>query len=86
MPAVGPSGATQRPRRSTKGRSAAAQEEPEHGAAKGLAAGGPAHEGAVGPEAAVGDDAGRQPRRVAEEGTAVEAVGASRLARQLGQK
>ena len=43
---------------------AAADEEPEHGAAKGLAQGGavigrpagPAHEGAVGPESAVGDD------------------------------
>jgi len=67
VPAVGPS--------------AAADEEPEHGAAEGLAQGGavicrpagPAHEVAVGPEAAVGgadaraDDAGRQPREIAEE-------------------
>jgi len=56
--------ATQRLWRSAKRRSAAADEEPEHGAAKGFAQGGavigrpagPAQEGAVGPEAAVGDD------------------------------
>ena len=100
---------------------AAVHEQAEHGAAEGLAEGGavvggpagPAHEGAVGSEAAVGDDememgmpvgqravgletgddpdpevglprggadargddAGRQPREIAEEGPAVEAVG-----------
>jgi len=56
--------ATQCPWRSAKGRSAAADEEQEHGAAKDLAQGGaivgrparPAHESAVGPETAVGDD------------------------------
>jgi len=66
--AVRPTGAavsaTQRLWRSAKGRSAAADEEPEHGAAKGFAQGGavigrpagPAHEGAVGAEAAVVGD------------------------------
>jgi len=106
------------------GRGPVRREEREYAAAEGLAQGGavvcrpagPAHEGAVGPEAAVGDDemqmgmpvgqravgletgddsdpevrlprggadargddAGRQPREVAEEGTAVEAVGPER--------
>ena len=63
-------------RRPADGKSRSAAEGLAQGAAVMRRPAGPAHEGAVGPEAAVGDDAGRHSRERPEEGTAAEAVGA----------